>query len=89
MFNTINNNYPRLTIFPILNVEILKESPLKLEEKKVIVITVMFSHYLKFLNTEIWHETEWDKSDRRLICFFPKTRDVLDIREVVNNQLLP
>lgn len=53
MFNTINNNYPRLTIFPILNVEILKESPLKLEEKKVIVVTVMFSHYLKFLNTEI------------------------------------
>ena len=46
MFNTVTNNYPRLTIFPILNVEMLKESPLKLEEKKVIVITAMLSHYL-------------------------------------------
>lgn len=41
MFDTISNNYPRLTIFTVLIVEILKESPLKLEEKKVIVITVM------------------------------------------------
>lgn len=41
MFDTINNKYPRLTISPVLIVEILKESPLKLEEKKVIVITVM------------------------------------------------
>ena len=75
MFNTVTNNYPRLTIFPILNVEMLKESPLKLEEKKVIVITAMLSHYLKFLNTEIWHETEWDISDRRLISVFsPKLK---------------
>ena len=34
IFNIVNNNYPRLALSLILNVERLKESPLKLGEKK-------------------------------------------------------